>query len=82
MIPTTAYFYTKAVETGASIVADKVKQSVVQMTMLHRQLGKVMRDVYKSNEHVVVEKGGLPVIVMMSMREYEVLIKEKEQKIL
>ena len=52
-------------------MADKVKQPVVQMTMLHRQLGQVMREVYQGNEHVVVEKGGLPMVVMMSMREYE-----------
>ena len=30
-----------------------------------------------SSNHFVVEKGGLPVAVLMSMQEYERLIKEK-----
>ena len=53
-----------------------LKQNVVHMTELHRQLGQVIRKVALSDEHFVVEKGGLPVAVMLSMPEYDRLIKE------
>jgi prevent-host-death family protein len=46
------------------------------MTEMHRQLGQVIRKVALSDEHFVVEKGGLPVAVMLSMSEYERLVKE------
>jgi prevent-host-death family protein len=46
------------------------------MTELHRQLGQVIRKVALSDEHFVVEKGGLPVAVMLSMPEYDRLLKE------
>ncbi len=53
-----------------------IKQNVLHMTELHRQLGQVIRKVALSDEHFVVEKGGLPVAVMLSMSEYERLLKE------
>lgn len=57
-------------------MAQPIKQNVVHMTELHRQLGQVIRKVALSNEHFVVEKGGLPVAVMLSMPEYDRLVKE------
>lgn len=53
-----------------------LKQNVVHMTELHRQLGQVIRKVALSDEHFVVEKGGLPVAVMLSKPEYDRLVKE------
>ena len=53
-----------------------IKHNVVHMTEMHRQLGQVIRKVALSDEHFVVEKGGLPVAVMLSMSEYERLVKE------
>ena len=55
-------------------MAERIKYSIIQVTELHRQLGKVIRKVALSDEHFVVEKGGLPVAVMMSMKEYERLV--------
>lgn len=57
-------------------MAQPIKQNVVHMTELHRQLGQVIRKVALSDEHFVVEKGGLPVAVMLSMPEYDRLLKE------
>jgi prevent-host-death family protein len=59
-------------------MAERIKHNIIQVTELHRQLGKVIRKVALSDEHFVVEKGGLPVAVMMSMNEYERLIKERK----
>jgi prevent-host-death family protein len=60
---------------GEAKLAQPIKWNVLRMTELHRQLGQVIRKVALSDEHFVVEKGGLPVAVMLSMSEYERLIK-------
>ncbi len=61
-------------------MAHQIKQTIIRMTELHRQLGRVIRRVALSDEHFVVEKGGLPVAVLMSMPEYERLIKDWKLK--
>ncbi len=61
-------------------MAQRIKHNVVQVTELHRQLGQFIRKVALSEEHFVVEKGGLPVAVMMSMKEYERLVKDWKLK--
>ena len=60
-------------------MTQSIKQNVVHMTELHRQLGQVIRKVALSNEHYVVEKGGLPVAVMLSKVEYDRLVKESKR---
>ena len=57
-----------------------IKRNVLHMTELHRQLGQVIRKVALSDEHFVVEKGGLPVAVMLSKPEYDRLVKESKRK--
>ncbi len=69
-----------SVLTGVSELAQRIKQNVVQVTELHRQLGRFIRKVALSNDHFVVEKGGLPVAVMMSMKEYERLVTDWKVK--
>jgi prevent-host-death family protein len=61
-------------------MAYQIRQTVLRMTQLHRQLGQVIRRVARSDEHFVVEKGGLPVAVLLSMQEYERLISELRVK--
>jgi hypothetical protein len=39
----------------------------------------VIRKVVLSDEHFVVEKGGLPVAVMLSKPEYDRLVKESKR---
>jgi prevent-host-death family protein len=58
-------------------LAQQTKQNIVRMTELHRHLGQVIRKVALSDEHFVVEKGGLPVAVMMSYQEYKELMRER-----
>lgn len=65
---------------GVSDLAHKISQTVVRMTQLHRQLGQVIRKVARSDEHFVVEKGGLPVAVLLSMNEYERLVRYQKLK--
>jgi len=59
-------------------MASQIRQTVVRVTELHRRLGQIIRRVVLSNEHFVIEKGGLPVVVLLSMSEYEQLIKDRK----
>lgn len=50
------------------------KQTVVTATEGHREFGKLLRRVYESHEHLVVERDGFPVAVLMSYHEYQALL--------
>ena len=54
----------------------RIRHYVIKITELHRRLGGVIREVALSDKHFIIEKGGLPVVVMMSMTEYEKFLKE------
>lgn len=47
------------------------KQAVINATEGHRSFGKLLKRVYNSDEHLVVERDGFPVAVMMSYQEYQ-----------
>src|SRR3990167_7983147 len=54
----------------------RIRHYVIKITELHRRLGGVIREVALSDKHFIIEKGGLPVVVMMSITEYEKFLKE------
>jgi prevent-host-death family protein len=39
--------------------------------------GKLLKRVYRSDEHLIVERDGFPVAVLMSYQEYEKLSRER-----
>jgi prevent-host-death family protein len=43
----------------------------------HRAFGKLLKRVYRSDEHLIVERDGFPVAVMMSYQEYEKLTRQQ-----
>ena len=49
------------------------KQAVVKATEGHREFGKLLRRVYGSDEHLIVERDGFPVAVLLSFQEYQEL---------
>ena len=53
------------------------KQVVVPASEGHRAFGKLLQRVYRSDEHLIVERGGYPVAVLLSYREYERLRQER-----
>ena len=53
------------------------KTAVVKASELQRASGKVLRRVAVGKEHLVVERDGYPVAVMMSYAEYEQLMRER-----
>ena len=50
----------------------------IPATQAHRQLGELIRRVHSGREHFVVEKDGLPVAALISMNEYQQLMRERE----
>lgn len=55
------------------------KTVVVRASELQRSSGKVLKRVALGREHLVVERGGYPVAVMMSYAEYEQLMRGRAQ---
>ena len=53
------------------------KQVVVKATEGHREFGKLLRRVYSSDEHLVVERDGFPVAVLLSFQEYQELVRDQ-----
>lgn len=46
-------------------------QKVVPATEVRNHFGKFLNRVYRGEEHLVVEKSGIPVAALISMQEYE-----------
>ena len=49
------------------------RQSTVKATEMHRRFGQLLKQIYGSDEHLIIEREGYPVAVMMSYQEYEQL---------
>lgn len=52
----------------------------IPATVAHRQFGDLVRRAFSGKEHFIVEKDGLPVVAIVSMSEYEELMKERERR--
>lgn len=52
----------------------------IPATQAHRQFGDLVRRAFSGKEHFIVEKDGLPVVAIVSMVEYEELMKERERR--
>ena len=51
--------------------------AVVKASELQRASGKILKRAALGKEHLVVERDGYPVAVMMSYQEYEQLMRER-----
>jgi prevent-host-death family protein len=52
----------------------------IPATKAHRNFGELVRRAYSGKEHFIVEKDGLPVVAVISIAEYQELIKEREHR--
>ena len=50
--------------------------SHINATEARQSFGQVIQRAYSENEHLIVEKNGLPVVVILSFQEYEQLRQE------
>lgn len=48
----------------------------------HRAFGKLLKRIYGSDEHLIVERDGYPVAVIMSYQEYEQLSQPQVEEVL
>lgn len=51
----------------------------IPATDVHRKFSDLIRRAFSGKEHFIVEKEGLPVVVILSMVEYQELMQEREQ---
>ncbi len=49
------------------------RQVIIKASEGHRAFGKLLKRVYGSDEHLIVERDSFPVAVIMSYQEYEQL---------
>jgi prevent-host-death family protein len=52
-------------------------QSIVKASEGHRAFGKLLKRAYCSDEHLIVERDGFRVAVLMSYQEYERLTRQQ-----
>ena len=52
-------------------------QVVIKASEGHRAFGKLLKRVYCSDEHLIVERDSFPVAVLMSYQEYQKLLRER-----
>jgi len=53
------------------------RQVIIKASEGHRAFGKLLKRVYRSDEHLIVERDGFPVAVLLSYQEYEKLSRER-----
>lgn len=53
------------------------QEVVISASEVHRAFGQLLRRVYRSDEHLIIERDGFPVAVLMSYQEYERLSRER-----
>jgi prevent-host-death family protein len=58
-------------------IVDMAKKVVISASELHRAAGKALKRVAIKDEHLVVERDGYPVAVLMSYQEYKQLMRER-----
>ena len=57
------------------------QQVIVNASEGHRAFGKLLKRVYNSDEHLIVERDGFPVAVIMSYQEYQQLSQQSLETI-
>lgn len=53
--------------------------TTISSTTVQTHFGDLLRRAYKHKERFIVERGGLPVVVILPVAEYEALTKAQEQ---
>jgi prevent-host-death family protein len=48
----------------------------ITSTDLQRRFGSIVRQLYKQKQHIIVERDGLPVMVILPMSDYEALTQQ------
>lgn len=62
------------------MLPQKTPQVTLRSTEVQRNFREVVNRAGSGHEHIIVERDGLPVIVMISVAEYQFLMREREQR--
>lgn len=62
------------------MASQKSMPVTIAATELRRHFGDFLRRAFSGEEHFIVEREGFPVAAIISMKEYEEFIKDREQK--
>jgi prevent-host-death family protein len=65
------------VKTGHDAEVKMEMRSVIKASELQRSSGKVLKRAAIGNEHLIIERAGYPVAVMISFQEYETLMRDR-----
>lgn len=57
---------------------ERPDQIPMHLTDVQRNFSEVVNRIVAGHEHIIVERDGLPVIVMLSVAEYQLLMRERE----
>lgn len=52
---------------------------IISSTQLQRNIGDTLRRVFRDKQHLIVERDGLPVLVMLPVADYEALKRSADQ---
>ncbi len=55
------------------------KPEIISSTQLQRNIGDTLRRVFKDKQHLIVERDGLPVLVMLPVADYEALKRRAQE---
>jgi prevent-host-death family protein len=58
-------------KTNTSLRASRRQVSKINATEARQCFGKVIQRAHSGSEHLIVEKNGLPVVVILSIKDYE-----------
>lgn len=62
------------------MLSEKPQKVTLRSTDVQRNFREVVNRAGSGHEHIIVERDGLPVIVMLSLAEYQLLMREREQR--
>jgi prevent-host-death family protein len=62
------------------MLTEKPERVTLRSTDVQRNFREVVNRAGTGKEHIIVERDGLPVIVMLSVAEYHSLMREREQR--
>ena len=62
------------------MLTEKPERVTLRSTDVQRNFRAVVNQAAAGHEHIIVERDGLPVIVMLSVAEYQLLMREREQR--
>jgi len=63
------------------MIAEKPVRVTLRSTEVQRNFRAVVNRAGSGHEHIIVERDGLPVIVMLSVAEYTQLMRERERRV-